>query len=434
MGTARAAMAGVVAAGLVGVACSGNGGVVAPSVPTTGSSDSSLPTRHDVDGILTLGVWLPTSGAAATLGTPLQAAVAMAVEQINDSGGVNGRPVEVRTRDEGADEATAYDALNGLLETDQVDVIVGPASSRIALGALDVLAQARAVTCSPVTTALELDQRRDDGYFVRTIGSDALEAIAFGDAMFATGDSNFAVLYPDDDYGRTYVDRVKDFFSRLRVDARLVPYDPTESEFNGPAQAALAGHTQVVGVIGSEPVGARVLAALAGNGAPPDKMPTFVSDGLRHTDLGSLIDPGRPMASAGIQGVSPQAVPEDASFARAFADAMPGTPLAYVAYAYDCVNLLALAAQAAGSDDPEQLRAQLVSVSSGGSPCQGFKNCASQLAVGRNIDFQGASGELDLSDDGDVATATYEQFRFDASGNDVPVRSFNVGGTVTPFG
>jgi len=433
--TGRSVTAIVTAAGLVLASCAGGrGGTGSASVPvpTTGVSDSSVPNRHDADGVLRLGVWLPMSGPAAALGTPLAAAVSMAVKQINADGGVNGRPVTVVSRDEGGDESTAYDSLNELLANDQVDGIIGPASSRIALGALDVIAQAKVVSCSPATSALELDDRRDDGYFVRTIGSDALEAVALGDAMFSTGDSSFAVLYPDDDYGRAYVDRVKAFFSRIRVDVRAVPYDPTQTEFNGPAQTALGGGTQVVAVIGSEPVGARVLRALADNGAPPDRVPTFVSDGLRGQDLGRLIDPARPMASAGIQGVSPRADPKDSSFARAFARTMPGTPLAYVAYAYDCVNLIALAAQAAGSDDPEKIRSKLADVSNGGSPCQGFEACKTQLTAGRNIDLDGASGNLDLLDSGDVSQADYEQFVFDNNGNDMPVRTITVGSSANP--
>ena len=416
------------AGGLVAAACSGGGGSTpgAPLASSVGAVDTSAPVRHDVDGVLRLGVWLPTTGPAAALGTPLKAAVRLAVAAINAAGGVNGHPVELTARDEGGSDSTASGALDDLLQTDQVDGIIGPASSRIALGALDVIAQAKAVTCSPVATAIDLDQRRDQGYFERTIGSDALEANALGRAMFNTGDSNFAVLYPDDDYGREYGDRVKSYFSRLRVDVRLVPYDPTATEFNGPAQSAIAGGTQVIGVIGSEPSGPAVLAALAANGAPPREVPTFVTDGLRRADLGSLIDPARPNASAGIHGVSPQSEPADQTFAQLFARAQPGTPLSYVAYAFDCVNLIALSADAAGSDDPEKIQARLVDVSSGGSPCTGFEACAKQLALGRNIDFNGASGDLDLLDNGDVGVANYELFTFDAKGDDMPTDQFTM--------
>ncbi len=334
--------------------CSGGDGTSAATVASTVVTDSSTPPRRNVNGRLRIGVWLPMSGPAATLGTPLMTAVNLAVDEINDAGGVNGQMVELAERDEGSDPATAFQSLRELLDEEQVDVIVGPASSRVALGALETLAEARVVTCSPTSTALDLDARRDDGYFVRTIGSEAFEAVALTRAMIRTGLHTFAVLYPDDDYGQAYAIEMEQAFRRLREEVHLVPYDTTLPQFNGPVTEALADGAEVVAVVGTGAAGARVLAALAANDAPPDAVPTFVTSGLRVDDLGMLINPREPTASEGIRGVSPLARPAHADFEEAFATASPGGRSAYAAYAYDCVNLLALAAQAAGTDDAEE--------------------------------------------------------------------------------
>jgi branched-chain amino acid transport system substrate-binding protein len=325
-------------------------------------------------------------------------------------------------RDEGNDAATAYQALNQLLDVDQVDVIVGPASSRVALGALDLLADARVVTCSPAATATALDQRVDEGYFVRTIGSEALEAVALTAAMTQTGSSKFAVLFPNDDYGHDFADRMQSAFNRRREALQPVFYEPTAAQYNGPARQALMGGTEVVGVVGSGPSGANVLAALARNGGTPDRIPTFVTSGLRRQDLSGLIDPGQSVAAAGIWGVSPLAEPRDANFVDQFTATWPNTSVDYAAYAYDCANLIALAAEAAGSDDPEQIRSQLTGVSAGGQPCSGFAECDSALDRGQNIDLEGASGDVDLQDDGDVTDAWYDLFKYDDAGRDISQR------------
>ena len=103
-----------------------------------------------------------------------------------------------------------------------------------------------------------------------------------------------------------------------------MPYDPTLEQFNGPAAAGARRTTSRWWAWWAPgQVGARVLAALAANGATPDDVPTFVTDGLRRSDLGGLIDPRQPMASVGIQGVSPLAEPRDAAFEDAFAAASP---------------------------------------------------------------------------------------------------------------
>ena len=106
--------------------CSGGDGTPAATVASTVATDSSTPPRRNVDGRLRIGVWLPMSGPAATLGTPLMTAVNLAVAEINDAGGVNGQMVELAERDEGSDPATAFQSLRELLDEEQVDVIVGP--------------------------------------------------------------------------------------------------------------------------------------------------------------------------------------------------------------------------------------------------------------------------------------------------------------------
>jgi branched-chain amino acid transport system substrate-binding protein len=206
----------------------------------------------------------------------------------------------------------------------------------------------------------------------------------------------------------------------------LESYDPTLPQFNGPVSEVLAEGVEAVAVVGNRDVGPRVLAALATNGAPPQEVPTFVTSGLRTDDLGMLIDPSQPTAASGIRGVSPLAHPADQSFEDAIATASPGARTAYAAYAYDCVNLLALAAQAAESDDAEEIQPEITAVSTGGSSCRRFALCAELLAQGRSINLDGASGDLDLQDDGDVGVAYYDVFEYDEQGVDVSTEVITV--------
>jgi hypothetical protein len=109
-----------------------------------------------------------------------------------------------------------------------------------------------------------------------------------------------------------------------------------------------------------------------------------------------------------VVGVAPKATFGDAEFA---------TP--YAAHAYDCVMLIALATIQAGSDDPGRIAPQLPVVSSGGSTCDTFAECVGALAVPLQIDYSGATGDLDLSSrTGDPISGTFERFRFNRDGLD----------------
>ena len=126
----------------------------------------------------------------------------MAVREINAAGGVNGQPVVRYVADEGTDQETAAKGLDELLTKDRVDAIVGPASSKVALALMDKIVDEKVVTCSPTATATALSNYPDDGYFFRTIASDALQGKALGEVIAETGRRSTAIITSDDEYGR----------------------------------------------------------------------------------------------------------------------------------------------------------------------------------------------------------------------------------------
>jgi branched-chain amino acid transport system substrate-binding protein len=342
-------------------------------------------------------------------------------------------------RDEGPDAATAKEALEQLLDTDQVDAIIGPASSNVALALVDRIVEARVVACSPTNTAIALGKVDDGGLYVRTMPSDSLQSAALARAIAETGRRSAAVLYPDDDYGRDFVDALR---LNLRAEdvnvATAVPYDRAATSFRSVVTEALAADPQAVAIIGQAVPGGGILAELQRQKAGPEARPTFVTDGLRRASLFEAVDAGRPASVAGIQGTSPAPVWANAGwFEEAFATFSPGAAVAYAPYAYDCTNLIALAAQSTGSDDAVAFAAELGPSSRGGTVCRNFPQCAVLVAEGRNIDLDGASGLLELQSNGDPGNGIYEVFQFDDSGADVvqrqiPVNEVNQGTAPRP--
>jgi branched-chain amino acid transport system substrate-binding protein len=73
-----------------------------------------------------IGVIVSLSGPYAGLGQPEKNALEMELQDLNDAGGVNGRPVELIFEDDATDEAKAVAAASKLIEQDQVVAIIGP--------------------------------------------------------------------------------------------------------------------------------------------------------------------------------------------------------------------------------------------------------------------------------------------------------------------
>ena len=69
----------------------------------------------------------------------------------------------------------------------------------------------------------------------------------------------------------------------------------------------------------------------------------------------------------------------------------------------------------------------MASVSSGGSQCRTFADCADRLGRGLQIDYEGPSGNTELSTrTGDPARARFEEFEFDQDGRDESVMTFEI--------
>lgn len=425
----RLRMASIAASGaLVLAGCVGVGSAV--EVPDrTLAPSTTVPPPGSTDGTLRIGLLTPMTGPQASLGPPIARAVDLAVTDINAAGGVNGRPVEMVVADEGPDAATALVAADRLVRVDRVDAVIGPVSSAIALRVLGTLVSGRVLTCSPATTAMALTDFPDEGLFFRTAPSDELEGAALGSVIAATGARSTAILYPDDDYGRSLAGVLA---ARLAAEGTEVvastPYDPTGQAVLGPVQAALETRPRSVAVIGVTGGGGAVLSALAERGRGPDRLPTFVNAGLRSPMLWPEVAPSNPAVLSGITGTSPAVLPVDEAFVQRWETEVPELMPTYAAHAYDCATTIALAAVASGTDDGTRMAVEVAPLTGGGAVCRTFASCRDLLQQGRNIDLDGASGSLELDARGDPRRAHFDVFTFDAEGLDVTVRQVEMTG------
>jgi branched-chain amino acid transport system substrate-binding protein len=364
---------------------------------------------------------LPTTGPAKVLAEPMITAVKLAINDINTAGGFLGAPVELVMHDEGADAETAAAAFAQLVDVDFVDVVVGPASSRVALGLVDGIARRKVPTCSPATTAIDLSSSADGGFFFRTIPSDRLTALAMADVVSSTGQRSVDIVYPDDDFGSTMAETIRVGLQRKGTSVlAVVPYDAnaTAAQIDVVTEKVLAKpRPEGIAFVGPPDPGAQLLGALRAKGGSGIQI--VVNSALRRSDLLSTIPGAKPDLLSGIRGVSPSASSFNPEWTARFAKIPQVGSSAYASYAYDCTVLLALAASAAKTDDGTAIMANVVPTSLGGTVCFDFATCLVLLNEGRNLDYFGASGPLDLADTGDPQNGSYEVFKFDNTGRDV---------------
>lgn len=109
---------------------------------------------------LRVGMLAGLSGSVADLGESGRAGAQLAVEHINQAGGVKGRLLELRARDDAQDPATARLAV-AALAGEGVVAIVGPMTSSVAQAVLPAVTEAGLILISPTASASSLG-RQDD--------------------------------------------------------------------------------------------------------------------------------------------------------------------------------------------------------------------------------------------------------------------------------
>jgi branched-chain amino acid transport system substrate-binding protein len=111
------------------------------------------------EGVIRIGVPGPYTGGAATNGANVRYGVELAIEEINNAGGVNGIMLEPVYADTENKAEVAVSAYQKLCTTDEVDVIVGEVTSSIALAAMDIIAKYQIPTIFAIPSSDDLGRK-----------------------------------------------------------------------------------------------------------------------------------------------------------------------------------------------------------------------------------------------------------------------------------
>ncbi len=99
---------------------------------------------------ITIGLLAPVTGVFADFGDLMTKATDLAVQKVNDEGGILGRPLTVIAEDDQGDPAVATERARKLLVQDNVDILMGTVSSATTLAVLPLVNQAKKVFFYPL--------------------------------------------------------------------------------------------------------------------------------------------------------------------------------------------------------------------------------------------------------------------------------------------
>lgn len=403
------ALAVVAAGGLVLAACGGD------DEGDTTAQATSTPTANIAqgDGELVVGTLLPQTGSLSFLGPPEFAGVNLAVKEINEAGGVLGKPVKKFDSDSG-DTSTdiASQSVDRLL-SNKADAIVGAASSGVSFTVIDKISGAGVVHFSPANTSPDFTDYNDKGLYFRTAPSDVLQGRVLSDLVIDDGNASVGILALQDPYGTGLAENVEKGITDGggEVVPKPIIYDPKAANYAAEVGQVKAADPDAIVVIGFDET-KKIIPELIKQGIGPKQKKIYFVDG----NLSNTYE-FPPDTLTGIKGTLPGAEATGDLQGRLKAIDPKLKDFAYGPESYDAVTLIALAAEAAKNDSGTAIASKLVEVSKGGTKCTSFAECKPKLEAGEDIDYDGVSGPVEFSDKGDPTEATIGIYQFGADNN-----------------
>ena len=145
-----------------------------------------------------IGVMESLTGPGETYGTTANQAKEMAVAEINEAGGIDGRMIELVVEDSKCNAQDAITAYNKLTDVDGIRIILGTSCSGAMLGVAPLAEEDGVVMFSGSATNPDIANAGD--YIFRTSLSDAQLGVDTGNLLWADGVRALATITESTDY------------------------------------------------------------------------------------------------------------------------------------------------------------------------------------------------------------------------------------------
>lgn len=393
---------------------------------------------------IVIGVSLGLTGDLDTFAGPLRDAIRAAEGELNAGGGLLGRPVRFDVMDDRSDEGEIVRGIAQGFVRDGVAAVIGPIGSQQVVLTQQTYVDGRIVQISPAATSTELStmQTVENRFFFRTTPADDFQGAAvmllaqktpkgLGDGGAPKGDGGqpitckrLAILHTDNSYGSSMADLIEASWPKRGAGRAIVMRRALAVElaasYAAEAAELIAAKPECAAIVSYEKVAAQLVhdvklvpgyKAIADNGFFFIGTDGVYTPGFLELSREDRADETSPSTAEGVFGTNPDTQPgtkeynEFKTIYRSYFPAQPDAP-PFTANTYDAAILLALAIQKAGSaTDGVAIRDALREVAvPPGKPFTPAQVGEALLALrqGQDVDYKGASGNVDFEEDGNV--------------------------------
>ena len=381
------------------------------AIATLGTSSSLAQTPSCTH---TVGMVVSLTGAAGRFGQAASKSVELAFSELNKAAGaqgIAGCKLAFDLRDAQSQGSVAVDQARQLVDLKKVPAIIGGIISSVSIPIVtSVTGPAGVVQISPASSSPTLTklavEGKTNGWFFRTITSDALQGTAAAKYALDQGMKTLTVIHVNNDFGVNMLAEFRRAYEALGgkiID--VTPYNPEQSSYNAEVTKALKGDPAALYFVGYPGDGTTIIRTWVQQGGPQrflfnDGMnsPDFIkgvgaqylktaigtSSGTTKTESTAYFDKAYPAMSGGFDGGAPAAV-----------------------QGFDAAAILGLAVAQAGKFDAASIRDGIRKVTASGGEViyagpQGFARALELIKQKKPIRYVGVIGPVQFDKNGDI--------------------------------
>jgi branched-chain amino acid transport system substrate-binding protein len=300
-----------------------------------------------------IGGLVPITGTQAVMAEDLATGLKLAEEDVNAAGGVLGKPVQVIIEDTETRPAPGMDAARKLIDVDKVGVIVGGFSSGVSLPIAKYCQSKGLVFVAGAPTSPLFEEVGDYVFMTDVLDKfkgKVIAELAVGDS----GKKKFGLMFMNNAFGMALreetIKNLKALGAEITTD---VVYELNKVDYKAELQRLFAKKPEaIIGTYYAKEGMVTAKQAYEMGLLDVSKVPWYCPEMVSSFATAVKVIPD---ALEGIKGLTP--LPPGDLYTEKFKKKMGRDPItAYAAMNYDCVVMVAMAANFANSTEPAKIR------------------------------------------------------------------------------
>ena len=155
----------------------------------------SIQARSQSKEPIKIGLLMTLTGPGAASALATRMGVAIAIQEFNEKGGIDGRQIVLVQADDQANPTSGTNEVNRLVYQEKIEAMVGPVASAVTVAALPTLTEAKIANFTQSGSALLTPA--NGPYHFAVIGSAAYSGTQLADYVIAVGAKRVALLQDD---------------------------------------------------------------------------------------------------------------------------------------------------------------------------------------------------------------------------------------------